>query len=55
MNCGGLDFGVVVDRDLVDDPWPLTAALRLAQAELVALATITIGKVCPRSRVQHAG
>lgn len=36
--CGGLDFGVVVDRDIVDDAWPLTDALARAQAELVALA-----------------
>jgi WS/DGAT/MGAT family acyltransferase len=35
--CGGLDFGVVVDRDIVDDAWPLTDALSRAQAELVAL------------------
>jgi hypothetical protein len=37
--CGGLDFGIVVDRDIVDDPWPLAAALRQAQAELIALAS----------------
>jgi WS/DGAT/MGAT family acyltransferase len=35
--CGGLDFGIVADRDLVDDAWPLAAALAEAQAELVAL------------------
>jgi WS/DGAT/MGAT family acyltransferase len=35
--CGSLDFGVVVDRDLVDDPWPIAEALRLAQADLLAL------------------
>jgi hypothetical protein len=35
--CGGLDFGVVVDRDIVDDPWPLADALREAQRELLAL------------------
>ena len=36
-HCGGLYFGIVVDRDLVDDAWPLAAALHEAQAELVAL------------------
>jgi hypothetical protein len=35
--CGGLDFGIVADRELVDDPWPLAAALRDAQAELLEL------------------
>ncbi len=35
--CGGVDFGVVVDRDLVDDPWPLAEALAEAQRELLAL------------------
>ena len=35
--CGGLDFGIVVDRDLLDDAWPVAAALREAQAELLAL------------------
>ena len=34
---GGLNFGVVADRDMVDDPWPLADALARAQAELVAL------------------
>ena len=37
---GGLDFGVVIDRDLADDAWPLTAALRDAQEELVALIPV---------------
>ena len=37
--CGGLNFGVVVDRDVVDDPWPLAAALQDAQRELLALTT----------------
>jgi WS/DGAT/MGAT family acyltransferase len=35
--CGGLDFGVVADRDLVDDAWPLAQALGRAYDELVAL------------------
>ncbi len=35
--CGGLDFGVVADRGVADDLWPLTEALARAQAELVAL------------------
>jgi hypothetical protein len=34
---GAVNFGVVVDRDLVDDPWPLAAALERAHAELLAL------------------
>ena len=32
-----LCFGVVADRDLVDDAWPLADALEKAQAELAAL------------------
>jgi WS/DGAT/MGAT family acyltransferase len=35
--CGGLNYGIVVDRDMVDDAQPLTEALERAQAELVAL------------------
>jgi diacylglycerol O-acyltransferase / wax synthase len=35
--CGGLDFGAVADRDIVDDPWPLASALAEAQDELLAL------------------
>jgi diacylglycerol O-acyltransferase / wax synthase len=35
--CGQLCFGVVVDRDLVDDAWPLADELRRAQEELLAL------------------
>ncbi len=35
--CGELCFGVVADRDLVDDVWSLTEALRRAQEELCAL------------------
>jgi hypothetical protein len=37
LECGGLDFGIVVDRDAIDDAWTLTDALRRAQAELVSL------------------
>lgn len=44
--CGGLNFGIVADRDLVPDAWPLAAALRTAQDELTALA--------PRSRTPAA-
>ena len=35
--CGELDFGVVVDRDLVDDAWPIAQELCRAQDELLAL------------------
>ncbi|MEA2169627.1 MAG: diacylglycerol O-acyltransferase / wax synthase [Solirubrobacteraceae bacterium] len=35
--CGGLDFGIVVDRDMVDDAGPIAAALARAQAELLSL------------------
>ena len=35
--CGGMDFGVVVDRDISDDPWSLADALAEAQRELLAL------------------
>ena len=35
--CGELYFGVVADRDLVDDAWPLADELRRAQDELLAL------------------
>jgi WS/DGAT/MGAT family acyltransferase len=34
---GAVNFGVVVDRELVDDPWPLAGALKRAQEELLAL------------------
>lgn len=34
---GSLNFGVVADRELVADPWPLADALRDAQAELLDL------------------
>jgi hypothetical protein len=34
---GTLNFGVVADRELVADPWPLVAALKRAQEELLAL------------------
>jgi WS/DGAT/MGAT family acyltransferase len=38
MSCDGrLNFGVVVDRELVECPEPLAAALERAQAELLAL------------------
>ena len=36
-HCGRLHFGIVADRDLVDDPWPLAASLATAQDELLAL------------------
>jgi hypothetical protein len=32
--CGHLDFGIVVDREMIDDPWPMIEGLR---AELAAL------------------
>jgi hypothetical protein len=35
--CGTLNFGVVADRELVADPWPLAEALKRAQAELLEL------------------
>lgn len=34
---GAVNFGIVVDRELVDDPQPLADALRRAQAELLEL------------------
>ena len=34
---GDLNFGIVADRELVTDPWPLADALKRAQAELLAL------------------
>ena len=34
---GDLNFGVVADRELIADPWPLAEALQRAQAELLAL------------------
>jgi hypothetical protein len=40
---GGLNFGIVADRDLVDDPWSLADALRAAQDELLALVSTTGG------------
>jgi WS/DGAT/MGAT family acyltransferase len=41
--CGGLDFGIVADRELVPDPWPLAAALRRAQEELLTATLQPIG------------
>ena len=38
---GHLDWGVVVDRDIVDDPWSMYDGLVAAQAELLELATST--------------
>jgi diacylglycerol O-acyltransferase len=37
--CGSLDFGIVVDREQVDDPWPLIDGLRDALETYAALAT----------------
>jgi hypothetical protein len=34
-----LEFGIVVDRELVDDAWPILDALRAGLAELVDLAS----------------
>jgi hypothetical protein len=34
---GAVNFGIVVDRELIEDPWPLADALQRAQAELLAL------------------
>ena len=33
-----LEFGIVVDREQLDDPWPLLDALRVGLDELVDLA-----------------
>ena len=38
---GHLDWGIVVDRDIVDDPWAMYDGLVAAQAELLELATST--------------
>jgi hypothetical protein len=32
---GHLDWGIVVDRDLVDDPWSMMDGIVAAQAELL--------------------
>ncbi|MEW9528102.1 wax ester/triacylglycerol synthase family O-acyltransferase [Microbispora sp. NPDC049125] len=40
---GGLDFGIVVDRDMVPDVWDLIDYLRDALAELGALASLVGG------------
>ncbi len=37
---GDVNFGIVVDRELIADPWPLAEALKRAQAELLALVPI---------------
>jgi diacylglycerol O-acyltransferase len=49
--CGKLDFGIVADRDLVDDVWSLAAALREAQAELMALLPESGSDAASPSRV----
>ena len=41
--CGGIDFGVVIDRDIAEDPWPLADALAHAQRELHALVPAPVG------------
>jgi WS/DGAT/MGAT family acyltransferase len=38
---GAVHFGVVADRELVADPWPLAEALRRSQAELLSLLPVT--------------
>ena len=40
---GHLDWGIVVDRDIVDDPWAMYDGLVAAQAELLELATSARG------------
>ena len=35
---GHLDWGIVVDRDIVDDPWSMFDGIVAAQAELLDLA-----------------
>lgn len=37
-HAGSLNYGIVADRDAVDDAWPLAAAIDRAQAELLAIA-----------------
>ena len=37
---GHLDWGIVADRDMVDDLWPMFEGLVDAQAELVKLAGV---------------
>lgn len=44
---GALNFGVVADRELVDDPWPLADALQRAQSELLALVSTTAAAATP--------
>ena len=39
----GLNYGIVVDRDAVDDAWPLATAVEHAHAELLTLATTPAG------------
>ena len=36
-HAGGLNYGVVADRDAVDDALPLASAIDAAHAELLAL------------------
>jgi hypothetical protein len=36
---GHLDWGIVVDRDIIDDPWSMYDGLVAAQATLLELAT----------------
>ncbi len=45
---GHLDWGIVVDRDIVDDPWAMYDGLVAAQAELLELATPTRGAAATR-------
>jgi hypothetical protein len=34
---GSLNYGIVADRDAVDDAWPLAAAIDRAHGDLLAL------------------
>jgi hypothetical protein len=38
-HAGGLNYGIVADRDRVNDAWPLAAAIDDAHAELLRLCS----------------
>ena len=49
-----LEFGIVVDREQVDDPWPILDALRAGLRELRDLANVHASNVPPQRRVARS-
>jgi len=52
---GNLDFGIIVDRDLVPDVWTMTDLLREEFDELVAIADAALAPLMPPEEKAHSG